>query len=576
VYATFVTLRGGANALRSAPFTEQESTREGEQSILRSAASKVVWRPTATTTIGMWVALVGMLVAGVVALAASASPAQAETTFTVNSTSDSLGEANPGDGKCENGSLRERCTLRDAIEEANAFPGDDTIVIPAGIGTTIRLSPLSPQVTLPPLSITSNLTIDGPGAGALAVDGNDVNRVFNVGSGAVVRIEGLTITGGKPPDGEAGGGILNEGTLTLVNSTISGNSAKFTGGGIYNPGTLTLTNSTISGNSADDIGGGIVNSSTATLTVTNSTISGNSAKFAGGGIYNILSTLTLTNSTVSDNRVSDSGDSSIHSRGGGIYNLEGTATLTNSTFSGNSASDAGGGIYNSDDGTANLSNTILANSPSGGNCSNGGTLNDQGYNIEDGTSCSFSEANNSMPSTEPLLGELANNGGPTQTHALEPRSPAINAIPSATNGCATTIATDQRRVKRPQGGKCEIGSFEDRSPWVKRVVPQEDTTGISPRKKVSGFFSEEMRPRSITVKTFKLFEQGNTTRIEAQVEYDASTKRAILTPEEPLELGKSYRVKVNTGVQDLASNLLDQDKDPSNGNQPKSWRFKVR
>jgi hypothetical protein len=222
-----------------------------------------------------------------------------------------------------------------------------------------------------------------------------------------------------------------------------------------------VTNSTFSGNIADDsIGGAIFNAGGTLLTLTNSTFSGNSA-FRGGGIYNDggndPGTVEVTNSTFSENSATDPNVEG----GGGIFN-GGTLTVTNSTFSGNSADDGNGGaIFNRWEAT--LKNTIVANSPSGGNCANVvGTLTDGGYNIDDGTTCGFSEANNSLPDTDPLLSAkgLKNNGGPTKTIALLKGSPAINAIPQGTNGCGTEITTDQRGVQRPQGSGCDIGAFE--------------------------------------------------------------------------------------------------------------------
>jgi hypothetical protein len=191
----------------------------------------------------------------------------------------------------------------------------------------------------------------------------------------------------------------------------------------------------------------------AKLTLANLTVADGRSVAFGGGLEN-FGTVKVFNSTFSGNSVHlDIGG------GGGIFNDGGTLTVTNSTFSENRAGN-GGAIFNS--GTATLRNTIVANSPSGGNCANLGTLVDGGYNIDDGTSCGFSSANNSFPSTNPLLDPngLANNGGPTKTIKLLEGSPAINAIPQGTNGCGTEVKTDQRGVSRPQGKKCDISAFE--------------------------------------------------------------------------------------------------------------------
>jgi CSLREA domain-containing protein len=171
----------------------------------------------------------------------------------------------------------------------------------------------------------------------------------------------------------------------------------------------------------------------------------------GGGIYN-GGTLEVTNSTFSGNSAGDSG--------GAIYNNGGTLEVTNSTFSNNSAINDGGGIFNGSGGTATLRNTIVANSPSGGNCFNdGGTLNDDGYNMDDDGTCVDPSVTTSKTVADATLGPLQNNGGPTFTHALLPTSPALNAIPPA-GGCGVGITTDQRGVTRPQGTGCDIGAFE--------------------------------------------------------------------------------------------------------------------
>jgi len=213
--------------------------------------------------------------------------------------------------------------------------------------------------------ITTSVTITGLGASSLAVSGNYNSREFDIAGGTTVGISGLTIEDGNGVSGTgaaydgSGGGIYNQGTLTLTDSTISGNSAAGSGGGIYNDGTLTLlTNSAVSGNFAGKAGGGISNSGTVTLS--NSTISGNSAGGDGGGIFNRgTGSLSLTNSTISGNSAGIFGGA----EGGAIYN-RGTLALTNSTISGNSAGASGGGIFNNY-GTLTLTNSTVSGNSAG-------------------------------------------------------------------------------------------------------------------------------------------------------------------------------------------------------------------
>src|SRR6266511_4130860 len=190
-------------------------------------------------------------------------------------------------------------SLRQALADAN---DGDTINFDAAVSGTITL-------TSGELLVNDSITISGPDADLLAVNGNAASRVFHISSGKTVTISGLTITNGSASGGtypnNSGGGIFNDhaaltvnncalsgnATLTINNSTLSGNSANQYGGGIYNDGTLTgsatltINNSTLSGNSAIDVGGGIYNSGTtccsATLTINNSTLSGNSAFYGG-------------------------------------------------------------------------------------------------------------------------------------------------------------------------------------------------------------------------------------------------------------------------------------------------------
>ncbi|MEZ4709298.1 MAG: tandem-95 repeat protein [Caldilineaceae bacterium] len=244
--------------------------------------------------------------------------------------------------------------LSDCISLANAnespSPTADTITL----GADITLNTALPQ-------ITSEITLEGANH---VIDGGDSVQLFYVSAGGDFTVNQATLKNGIASDG---GGIHNRGTLTVTDSTISGNTATHDGGGIYiNSGTVTVTDSTISGNTAVS-GGGIYNTNSGTVTVTNSTISGNTASDFGGGIYNNNSgTVTVTNSTFS-------GNSAIN--GGGIYN-RGMVTVTNSTISGNTATNSGGGIY-INTGTVTVTNSTISDNSAtfgGGIFKNDGTL----------------------------------------------------------------------------------------------------------------------------------------------------------------------------------------------------------
>lgn len=384
--------------------------------------------------------------------------------------------------------------------------------------------------------IAHSLTLAGS-AGAI-LDGQGVGTVVTVDAGNTVAISNLPITGGN---GISAGGILNKGALTLTESSISGNSAtparsplNFGGGGIFNlGGTLTLTNSTVSGNSAS-VGFGIngvggilslgsltltrstvsgnsatsgVSSSTAvgglgvccgfgsSVTLTSSTVSGNSGSAlsdAFGGILSSGSVVTVANSTVSGNSASATGGTrAFASAVGGISNSGGSLTLTYSTLSGNNVSEPNGGflppvggVSNFFSGTLTAQSNLIAGQSGGPNCYGFAGSSDGGYNLDDGSSCGFSTANSSLSNTNPLLDPagLQDNGGPTQTIALEPGSPAIDAIPPTVNDCKTTITTDQRGVSRPQGAGCDIGAFEFVPPGADLSI----TKSGSPSPVVSG------------------------------------------------------------------------------------------
>jgi hypothetical protein len=244
------------------------------------------------------------------------------------------------------------------------------------------------------------------------------------------------------------------------------------GGGIFNQGRLTLTNSTVSDNTSTSAGGGIYNSSLGTLTLTNSTVSGNGALSGKGGGISNEGRLTLTNSTVSYN---------YSQYGGGIFiksystdNIA-RADLTFSTIYGNRA--PVGADIAIQPSQVTISNSIVADHASAGPDISG-TLISSGYNLfQDNSGASFDPSTAALHRTDKLLSAndlsrlfaspvgLRKNGGPTETYALTPNGPAVDAIPLANchvkvNGI--TITTDQRGFPRPDGkeGTCDIGAFE--------------------------------------------------------------------------------------------------------------------
>jgi Right handed beta helix region len=256
-----------------------------------------------------------LLVAGAVVV--PSGPAHAAT-FVVTNTND----AGPG-------------SLRMAISRANNNSGSDTITFASGVNGRITL-------TSGQLRITDNLTINGPGAGVIAVSGNNSSRVFEVAAGPTVSISGLTITEGflSPQIEEGGAGVRNFGSLSISDSVITANRTtaldNSSGGGIQNNGSLTVTSSLISGNSADRFGGGIANLgfvNQASTRVINSRIINNSAGESGGGINNSAGggAVLIQKSVVSDNRAEDFGGIS----------AAGPITITGSTINRNSGQFAG-------------------------------------------------------------------------------------------------------------------------------------------------------------------------------------------------------------------------------------------
>lgn len=319
--------------------------------------------------------------------------------------------------------------------------------------------------------------------------------------------------------GNNAGGIANQGTLTVTDSTVNSNKAGF-GAGINSRGSVTLTNSTVNQNEASNSGGGIefaagtlnvisseISDNTATndggalnsgdlgglISFTDSTLAGNSAGGNGGAIYSVVpgTTVTFLRSTVNDNIAvvggggirSDAGTLELvnstvsHNSaqfGGGLYSGDqNTTDLTNVTITANivPAPNSGGGIYIPGDvtSTVNLRNTIVADQNAGSDCDGTGLVS-QGNNLDSSDQCNLIQPSD-RPQVDVFLGPLADNGGLTKTHALLPNSNAIDGGDDATCAAAPVSGVDQRGVSRLQGPHCDIGAFELEVPATPTPTP---------------------------------------------------------------------------------------------------------
>lgn len=456
------------------------------------------------------------LLASLLGSAVFVTPAYAAT-LTVTKVTDT------NDGVCNSD-----CSLREAIAQANTNgPSLDTITLPSGIYTLTSGSQL-------PI-VTSAITINGDDPVNTIIQTSTCNpitlpggctpgnyRVLEVDDVGNLSINNTTIRYGWCDSScGTGGGILNNGVLSLTNNNISNNLSDDFGGGISNSdnGNLTVTNSYFEGNFATTYGGGIFNFNNSTLAVTGSIFLDNSASY-GGGIHNgggtidstavIVNTIFLNNSahqrgggiknfdtlnvtnssffsnsaTYSGGGISNTGLLTINNstffgnsaglEGGSIINEEGSLTITNSTLSNNSSS-KGGGIYNFDFGTLISTNSTFSDNSAA--VSGSGIYNDSSATLKNtiiANSKSKINCNGAIIADSYNLATDSTCGGATQKTSAE-----INLGPLASNGGSTQTmalltgsaaidagddstcpATDQRGTTRPQGNACDVGAFE--------------------------------------------------------------------------------------------------------------------
>lgn len=331
-------------------------------------------------------------------------------------------------------------SLRQAVIEANANAGDDTIALADGLTGTVSL-------TSGAIAITDSLTLSGPGADRLAISGNDATQILliNPGPQGVVAISGLTIRNGRDSVGNGGGAIFIEsGQVTIRDSAIMDSVSDLGSGG----------------------GGAIRNQGDGVLTIINSTISGNTGineyeEGGGGGIRSDRGRLVLMNSTVSGNRAGT---------GGGIAS-DGTLEVRNSTITANTARWGGGGIY-SGIGGLSIANSLVAGNtaPAPAELAHFGNPDpdvSRGHNVfgqggEAGVSPDLALSSTDRIVTGPIetvLDALAANGGPTRTHR-----PVVGglAVDAGDDGLIPPgLRTDQRGPGfTRQVGPVDIGAVE--------------------------------------------------------------------------------------------------------------------
>jgi beta-glucanase (GH16 family) len=321
-------------------------------------------------------------------------------------------------------------------------------------------------LTSGPLVLSRNVMIDGSSAPGITLDGQGADRLLIVDAGVIATVGGLTFTNGY--GFQLAGGILNNGTLTLVEVSVTGNimttdAGDFWqgGGGIYNGdgSTLHLVDSTVAGNNSGWSGGGVYSFFNSTTIIERSTVSGNVAGDVGGGLR-LLGNAEIVNSTIS-------GNESMGWYGGALFLTDGVVNMTNATVAGNTSPSSAPaavfvGTFGPGSATLNLGNSIVAGNVTEG-CflapfgAGAVAINSQGNNVFSDGTC-FPVASDQVVA-DAGLDSLGDNGGPTLTHALLPGSPAVDAA-----NAATCPATDQRGVARPQGAGCDVGALESAPP----------------------------------------------------------------------------------------------------------------
>lgn len=386
----------------------------------------------------------------------------AAATFIVNKTADT------NDGICD-----ADCSLREAVGAAVAAAGDDVIAFDPAVFSTPRTITLSGNEIA--IASAGSLVIEGPGAQLLTIDGNSASRIISNGTGAVTTIRGIRFTrgsgAGAANTGRGGAIYNNGGTLVLERLLLQGNAAA-NGGAVNNAsaGTLSIIDCRLEGNSTTGAGGALQNFSGSTLLLVGSTVNGNTASSgtSGGGAAQLNGSATIVNSTFS-------GNTAPVGSGGAIFSNGTSLLIVNSTFTGNSAANNAGGVHRSGTPSLSLRNSLLAGNTGGAapDVSSTSSITSLGNNLVGVAGATAGFIASDLLNTPAGVGPLADNGGPTPTHALLAGSAAIDAGQACVldRSCASEnlpfdLNTDQRGSGRRSGAGVDIGAFEFSVPLI--------------------------------------------------------------------------------------------------------------
>jgi uncharacterized repeat protein (TIGR01451 family) len=390
-------------------------------------------------------------------------------TFTVDRVVTDASDTNVGDGACiafSGGG----CTLRAAVQEANFLPVADTIILPSGQTAMLTLGPAGTAGTSTgDLDVLNDLTVQASGSTPAAIDGGDVDRIFDVKDATPLpsiklTLTSITLRNGKVT-GEDGGAIRTQGTLVATDVRVT------SGDAVHK--TVPPT--------ADALGGGIAGGLSSVITLTRSRLDANSA--TSGGALSVAGTTTIDRTTMDGNssRAGESGS------GGAIEN-RGALSVVNSTIANNTdgGGNGGGALINGTSGGGGVGQITIAFSTISGNTSGlGSAVRNLGgagsfikiassivlgdcnavaptsdvphHNIGGGVSCGLNHVTDA-PNGNPTLGALTDNGGATPTRALAPGAgvDGVNDVPAAS--CVPVL--DQRGGRRPIDGACDVGAYE--------------------------------------------------------------------------------------------------------------------